>query len=619
MANYDFTYTGTEIQAILDTGKKLKDSGYIFLGVATPSTNPGTPTQKVYYEAKQAGTYTNFGGVVLPDGLSLLIWNGSWTSKTVMCGDGGVFDISVYKSSGGTLATFADLAAALDGGNNIPASARKGGMSVKFVQSSDNKYVQYRLMADSWSVEPNDWAFCGDSVYVENPEWRYVLLDAKKRILAGLKSDASVEWSIGVPTPVKTYIDNAINEIKNGTEGTDLDGLNKIIAFLSEFSTSDTLKDLLDTKVDKEGGKSLIDAEYANGVHYIENPEFTEVKLVADDKIFEATMLDGTKLLPAGVKVIGTAEYDGATIKTVENPEFAGVWLDGEDKILFGVQQDGNFLFGCGVPKQVKEYIEQKIEELSLDEYESIVNFIGDYLNNTTLEELLSKKVDGEYVENPEFIEAKVDAEDKVLEGIQKDGTKVIGGDLRVLGNMEVSGVSYKVVENPEYLAAWIDAEDKIIFGFKTDGKTYVGDANFLNDIKNNQDAIDEIKTYLSNFDNLDIDALTSIITIENPEFIDVELDADNKIIEGTKTDGTKVVGSNLEVKGNVEIGGNVSYKNGIPQEIIDYIDANTGSGVSSIEYDDATGDMYATFNDADGVTDVYMDENGNIYVDIEE
>jgi hypothetical protein len=54
--DYDFTYTGAEIQAILDTGKKLKDSGYIFLGVATPSTNPGTPTQKVYYEAKQAGT-----------------------------------------------------------------------------------------------------------------------------------------------------------------------------------------------------------------------------------------------------------------------------------------------------------------------------------------------------------------------------------------------------------------------------------------------------------------------------------------------------------------------------------------------------------------------------------
>ena len=51
---------------------------------------------------------------------------------------------------------------------------------------------------------------------------------------------------------------------------------------------------------------------------------------------------------------------------------------------------------------------------------------------------------------------------------------------VRVLGNMEVSGVSYKVIENPEYLAAWVDAEDKVIFGLKVDGKTYVGDADFL-------------------------------------------------------------------------------------------------------------------------------------------
>ena len=161
--DYDFTYTGAEIQAILDTAKKLKDSGYIFLGVATPSTNPGTPTQKVYYEAKQAGTYTNFGGVVLPDGISLLKWNGSWTSETVMCGDGGVFDISVYKSSGGTLAKYTDLAAALGtNGANIPQSLRKGGMSVKFVQSSDNKYVQYRLMPTSFSTTPSDWQEVGD-------------------------------------------------------------------------------------------------------------------------------------------------------------------------------------------------------------------------------------------------------------------------------------------------------------------------------------------------------------------------------------------------------------------------------------------------------------------------
>lgn len=149
--------TGQVLQDVLNSIVSVIGANYTFAGVATPATNPGTPDQNVVYLASEGGTYTNFNGTVLPAGISLLMWNGTWTSKTVMYGDGGVFDISVYKSTGGTLATFADLAAALDGGNNIPASARKGGMSVKFVQSSDNKYIQYRLMSDTFNTTVANW------------------------------------------------------------------------------------------------------------------------------------------------------------------------------------------------------------------------------------------------------------------------------------------------------------------------------------------------------------------------------------------------------------------------------------------------------------------------------
>ena len=55
----------------------------------------------------------------------------------------GVYDISARHS--GT--KYADLAAALGtNGINVPVGVRKGGMSVKFVQSSDNKYVQFRFL-----------------------------------------------------------------------------------------------------------------------------------------------------------------------------------------------------------------------------------------------------------------------------------------------------------------------------------------------------------------------------------------------------------------------------------------------------------------------------------------
>ena len=73
-----------------------------------------------------------------------------------------VYDIS--EANNGT--TYANLAAALNNGNNIPASIRKGGISIKFIQSSDNKYVQYRLMAQAFSTTVSDWQGVDDEPIV---------------------------------------------------------------------------------------------------------------------------------------------------------------------------------------------------------------------------------------------------------------------------------------------------------------------------------------------------------------------------------------------------------------------------------------------------------------------
>jgi hypothetical protein len=53
-----------------------------FAGIATPTTNPGTPDQNVFYLAAQPGVYSNFGSVELTD--QVLIFtnkNGSWVKK----------------------------------------------------------------------------------------------------------------------------------------------------------------------------------------------------------------------------------------------------------------------------------------------------------------------------------------------------------------------------------------------------------------------------------------------------------------------------------------------------------------------------------------------------------
>ena len=65
----------------------------------------------------------------------------------------GAFDISSYHAIDGVLAKYADITDAIGiGGANIPDTLRKGGMSVKFVQSSDNKYVQFRYMSSSTAI-----------------------------------------------------------------------------------------------------------------------------------------------------------------------------------------------------------------------------------------------------------------------------------------------------------------------------------------------------------------------------------------------------------------------------------------------------------------------------------
>lgn len=83
MSDYNLQYQDTYIDALLATVNELKSNGYIFKGVATPTTNPGTTTEKCAYIASEAGTYTNFGNLSVTD-LSILIYNGSSWSKNAL-------------------------------------------------------------------------------------------------------------------------------------------------------------------------------------------------------------------------------------------------------------------------------------------------------------------------------------------------------------------------------------------------------------------------------------------------------------------------------------------------------------------------------------------------------
>lgn len=72
----------------------------------------------------------------------------------------GIYDVSANNAG----AVFKSLSALLGDTNLsslIPNSVRRGGMTIRFIQgseqSSDNKYVQYRLMANTFSTTVTDW------------------------------------------------------------------------------------------------------------------------------------------------------------------------------------------------------------------------------------------------------------------------------------------------------------------------------------------------------------------------------------------------------------------------------------------------------------------------------
>lgn len=239
----------------------------------------------------------------------------------------GVFDISAHNLTDGHPTKYADLTAALGtNGANVPTQYRVPGMTIRYVQSSDNKYVQYRLMADEWSTNTEDWAIADEGVYVENPEFVYVQTDKNDKILWAIKTDGSIYYGAGVPQQVKVMIDEVNAHI-------------------------DTK---LDTKLDADG----LDADALGTMQAVENPEYITVTTDSDDKILEGITSKGVKQINVPI------DTPSATTEHVESPEWIKVLIDAQGRIIAGVKKDGSKYEPCdvkypnGIPNDIKNYID---------------------------------------------------------------------------------------------------------------------------------------------------------------------------------------------------------------------------------------------------------------------
>ena len=76
--------TGQLLQNVLNNIASSVGENATFAGIATFTTNPGTPDGPVFYLATEAGVYANFNGITILEGEAVILqWNsGVWAKKT---------------------------------------------------------------------------------------------------------------------------------------------------------------------------------------------------------------------------------------------------------------------------------------------------------------------------------------------------------------------------------------------------------------------------------------------------------------------------------------------------------------------------------------------------------
>lgn len=343
--------------------------------------------------------------------------------------------------------------------------------------------------------------------YETNEEWLRVYTDAENKFLWGIRVDGSIDWAVGIPRPIQKKIeeliatDTAIQESITQLRTELTESLNKKIQSLKD----NEIKNLQDTKVDKEEGKSLIEDEVKECFKVIENEEFIKAVVDSDDRVlFGIYRATGKPYYP---------QNDMYHISHSE--EFLWVILDAANHPLIGIKEDGTcwaakaqWLDDIKAIKKALSSIDETLKTFQPKED-------GKGLINIDIADSFF------YISNDEYIIAIVDAENRILAGIKYDGEPYFP-------NHEM----YSVITNEEWLYAIIDAEDKVLGGFRAnDGHMIVGGI--------------DISTFITNaiIDIADIKERTNhLSTIENDEYLSVETDAEGKVLSATNPDGSHYI-----------------------------------------------------------------------------
>lgn len=280
--------------------------------------------------------------------------------------------------------------------------------------------------------------------YETNEEWLRVYTDAENKFLWGIRVDGSIDWAVGIPRPIQKKIEELIaNDTAIQKSVTQLrteltESLNNKIKSLKDKE----IKNLQDTKVDKEEGKSLIEDEVKECFRVIENEEFLKAIVDADDKVLFGIYRDsGKPYFPLN-----------EMYHVEQNEEFFAVWLDAANHVLLGIRKDGQIIGEIHAVNALKQVISQLQSDFT-----SLQKDVKDFLNIFSLQD------------NEEYLAVEQDAEGKVLSATNPDGSHYIHN-----AKSETIPEEFSHIEDPEERTEiTTDAEDRVLAYRDSEGKKH--------------------------------------------------------------------------------------------------------------------------------------------------
>lgn len=369
---------------------------------------------------------------------------------------------------GGVLVDLADKSKELE--DNIEAKAEKSEVATELNKKFDKENIAQEF-GDSKDKVVSQSAL--PFRYIQNEEFIFAKVDGNDKLLFGIQWDGTPKF--GKTSAVEDRLQFQVNlladkitailgdddttsaidtlkELKDFFANIDnTQTLTSILANLNSVSTKlgEDIKNLQDTKVDKEEGKSLIDDEVKECFRIIENEEFIKAIVDSDDKV-----------LFGFYRATGKPYYPlNEMYHVIQNEEYFAAWVTTDDKIVLGIRRDGQIIGEIHAVNALKQVISQLQSDVAaLQEKVGTID-----TNLKELPDVFSLQ------DNEEYLAVEQDAEGKVLSATNPDGSHYIHN-----AKSETIPTEFSHIEDPEgRTEITTDADDRVLAYRDSEGKKH--------------------------------------------------------------------------------------------------------------------------------------------------